>query len=90
MKTKQTVLFSFECSLYHSTDLMDIECQAFENNASGYSANLIFCNRRGVDYLVLFENEQQKSEPYFKKSHLQKMRKEPQLDLDFLTIPCYN
>lgn len=67
--------YAFEGGLHYDNGLSSLFFVEFKNNAFGNSANVMFSGRNGVDYVVLFENEAQKDESWFKKSHLQKMRK---------------
>ena len=82
MNATANTTFTFTGNLHYDKDLAYIFFEEFENNASGNTANLMLGNgRNGIDYVVLFENEAQKDELYFKKSHLVKMRKEALIDL---------
>ena len=67
--------YAFEGTLRHDNHLSYIYFKDFEANESGNSANVMLSGRNGVDYVVLFEDEAQKDELYYKKSRLQKMRK---------------
>lgn len=73
--------YAFEGTLHHDNDLSYIRFKDFEANASGNSANIMLGGRNGIDYVVLFDSDAAKGEPYYKKSHLQKMRKEALIDL---------
>ena len=73
--------YAFDGTLRHDNGLSYIHFKDFEANESGNSANVMLSGRNGIDYVVLFEDEAQKDEPYYKKSRLQKMRKEVLLDL---------
>ena len=73
--------YAFEGTLRHDNGLSYIYFKDFEANESGNSANVMLSGRNGIDYVVLFEDELQKDEPFYKKTYLQKMRKEVLLDL---------
>lgn len=74
--------FMFGGNLHYDNFLSSMWYDEFKENASGTSANIMLgSGRNGVDYVVLFDNEAQKDEPYYKKSRLQKMRKDGLIDL---------
>ena len=73
--------YAFEGTLRHDNNLSYIRFKEFEANESGSTANIMLSGRNGIDYVVLFDNEAQKDEPFYKKTRLQKMRKEVLLDL---------
>lgn len=74
--------YTFDGTLHYDGTLSYIRFKGFEANESGGSANIMLGRgRNGIDYVVLFDNEAQKDEPYYKKSHLQKMHKEALIGL---------
>ena len=74
--------YAFEGTLHYDNGLSNIRYNEFEANESGSSANIMLgSGHNGIDYVVLFDSEAQKDEPYYKKSRLQKMRKEALIDL---------
>lgn len=73
--------FTIESTIYYDTDLAAIYFGDFYENACGTSANETYYKNGRLSYIVLFEDEEAKGAPYYKKSALQKMRKAELEDL---------
>lgn len=53
----------------------------FIANVSGYTANTTLYGNRSMNFIVIYGNEKDKEQSYFKKSHLARMKKDDLIEL---------
>lgn len=73
LKANNIALYTFDHSAFY--DLYASQCNYDDFKNDHESTSLFFTGRDGLEYIVFFESEAIKNKPYFKISHLQKMKK---------------
>lgn len=72
-------LYTFASRVMYDNYIAQVYMQDFKTELENQS--LWFEDRNGTDYLVIFESEELMQAPYYKISHLNKMKKDSLLDL---------
>lgn len=67
-------LYTFDANVFYDTDAARRNYNDFKTELEHRA--LFLSDRNGLDYIVIFESETVKDEPYFKISHLNKMKKD--------------
>lgn len=73
-------MLKVEIKIAYDNYLSQLYFKDFINGMDGTSVQT-FHGRNGVEYVVIYENEELRKDSYFKKSHLNKMRKGELLEL---------